>query len=142
MSYEVDGEHMRWRWAPQCSRSSSAVRWHPGQHPRRRRVAARGESPDHRNATLVQSADRGVGSRYAIDEHTFNPIRARVKADRWLTFVNNGSEAHTIAALDGSFTVQTLKTAESDSVKLLRLGTVRYACKEHPWAVGELTVEQ
>ena len=95
-----------------------------------------------RTATLVQSADRGVGSRYAIDEHTFNPIRARVKADRWLTFVNNGSEAHTIAALDGSFTVQTLKTAESDSVKLLRPGTVRYACKEHPWAVGELTVEQ
>ena len=76
-----------------------------------------------------------------MDEHTFNPLRARVKADRWLTFVNNGAEIHTIAALDGSFMVGPLKTAESAAVKLSKRGTYRYACKEHPWAVGELTVE-
>jgi plastocyanin len=92
-------------------------------------------------ATLVQSAERGVGDRWAVDEDTFNPVRARVKANQWFAFTNNGTTPHTIVALDGSFNTGTLKPGESGSVKLLRLGTVRYTCKEHPWAIGELTVE-
>jgi alcohol dehydrogenase (cytochrome c) len=91
-------------------------------------------------ATLVPSADRGVGRRYAIDEHAFNPVRARVKAGDYLTFINNGQVAHTIAALDGSWTTGMLKSGESASVKFDKAGTFRYACKEHPWAIGELTI--
>ena len=34
----------------------------------------------------------------------------------------------------------TLKQAESNQVKFDKPGTYRYSCKEHPWAVGELTV--
>lgn len=106
------------------------------------RVAARGTETDKiETATLVRSADRGVGARYAVDEHAFNPIRAQAKADRWITFVNNGALTHTIAAVDGSFNTGRLKTAESISVKLSKPGTYRYACKEHPWAIGELIVE-
>jgi quinohemoprotein ethanol dehydrogenase len=106
-------------------------------------AAARGEETDEiETATLVQSAERGVGRRYAMDDHAFNPLRARVKADTWLTFTNNSiAETHTITALDGSFTVGPLKVAESTAVKLVKPGTYRYTCKEHPWAVGELTVE-
>lgn len=106
------------------------------------RVATRGNEIDKiETATLVQSADRGVGARYAVDEHTFNPVRGRAKADTWITFVNNGSIAHTIAALDGSFETGRLKMAESTSLKILKPGTYRYACKEHPWAIGELVIE-
>ena len=90
---------------------------------------------------LVRSADRGVGSRYAMDEHAFNPVRARAKANQWITFINNGSLTHTITALDSSFSTPTLKIAESASIRLVKPGTYRYACKEHPWAVGELTIE-
>jgi plastocyanin len=105
-------------------------------------AAARGQETDEiETGTLVQSAERGVGRRYAVDEHAFNPLRARVKANTWLTFTNNGSIPHTIVANDGSFNTGTLKTAESTGVKLVKPGTYRYACKEHPWAIGELTVE-
>jgi alcohol dehydrogenase (cytochrome c) len=92
-------------------------------------------------ATLVQSADRGVGRRYALDEHAFNPVRARVKAGTYVTFMNNGQLTHTIAAQDGGWTTGLLKTAESANVKFDKPGTFRYSCKEHPWAIGELTVE-
>jgi alcohol dehydrogenase (cytochrome c) len=143
-SYEVDGEqHVALAMGTALFAFKLGGTLQPGTAPRPGgRVAARGEETNEiETATLVQSADRGVGSRYAMDEHAFNPVRARVKADRWLTFVNNGSETHTIAALDGSFSVATLKTAESASVKIAKAGTYRYACKEHPWAVGEVTVE-
>jgi plastocyanin len=91
-------------------------------------------------ATLVPSADRGVGRRYAVDEHAFNPVRARLKAGDSLTFINNGQIAHTIVAQDGSWTTGTLKSGESTSLKFDQAGTFRYACKEHPWAIAELTV--
>ena len=34
----------------------------------------------------------------------------------------------------------TLKAAETGYVKITKPGPSRYACKEHPWAVGELIV--
>jgi plastocyanin len=92
-------------------------------------------------ATLVPSADRGVGRRFAVDEHAFNPLRARVQAGAWFSFVNNGQVPHTISALDGSWTAGTLKMGETGYVKIDKPGTYRYACKEHPWAVAEVTVE-
>ena len=91
-------------------------------------------------ATLVPSADRGVGRRYAVDEHSFNPVRARVKVGDFLTFINNGQIAHTIVAHDGSWATGPLRTGESTSLRFAQAGTFRYACKEHPWAIAELTV--
>ena len=57
-----------------------------------------------------------------------------------MTFMNNGQIPHTIVAQDGAWTTGTLKSGESTSVKFDRAGSIRYTCKEHPWAVGELTV--
>lgn len=92
-------------------------------------------------ATLVQSADRGVGRRYAVDEHAFNPTRARAKAGTIVSFVNNGLMTHTVAALDGSWSTGPLTLGETGYIKLDKPGTHTYACKDHPWARGELTVE-
>jgi quinohemoprotein ethanol dehydrogenase len=44
-------------------------------------------------------------------------------------------------ALDGTFETGRLKMAESTSLKILKPGTYRYACKEHPWSIGELIIE-
>lgn len=144
MSYEVDGEQY-------VAVVTGAMLWAfklNGTLPPRAALAAvapaapRVEETNHIDtATLVTSADRGVGRRYAMDEHAFNPTRARVKAGAWVTFVNNGQIAHTVIAQDGSWTTGALKVAESGQVKLDRPGTFRYSCKEHPWAVAELTVE-
>jgi alcohol dehydrogenase (cytochrome c) len=143
MTYEVDGEQyvaLSMGTALFAFKSGGTLPQQPA--PRVGRGAARAEETRAiETATLVRSADRGVGSRYAMDEHAFNPVRARAKTNQWITFINNGSLTHTITALDSSFSTPTLKVAESASIKLLRPGTYRYACKEHPWAVGELTIE-
>jgi alcohol dehydrogenase (cytochrome c) len=157
MSYEVDGEQhiavamgtalfafkLGGAPAPQpAAQAGGTGRGGAAAGRGRGGVAPRGTETDQiETATLVQSADRGVGQRYALDEHAFSPLRARAKANEWITFVNNGAISHTIVALDGSFQTGQLKMAESMSIKVAKPGTYRYACKEHPWAVGELTIE-
>jgi plastocyanin len=144
MTYEVGGEQYvavamsTALWAFKLNGTVAS----PAAPRRAGRVAARGEATDKiETATLVQSADLGVGRRYALDEHAFNPLRARVKSGTWLTFVNNGATTHTVAAIDGAWTTPPLKMAESSPVKIDKPGTYRYACKEHPWAIAELIVE-
>jgi len=56
-------------------------------------------------------------------------------------FVNNGELAHTVAARDGSWTTGFLQPATWEVVAFDEPGTFRYHCTEHPWAVGEITVE-
>jgi len=143
MSYEVDGEQCI---AVAMGTSLWSFKLGGTLPPRPEPPAVTNRGPQAEpaamieTATLVQSADRGVGRRFALDEHAFNPVRARIKAGDYITFMNNGTITHTITGLDGSWTAGSLKTAESNQVKFDKAGTYRYACKEHPWAVGELTV--
>ena len=81
------------------------------------------------------------GRRNAIDEHAFNPVRAQVTAGARVRFVNNGEIAHTVSARDGSWTTSTLEPAMWDYVTFDEPGTFLYHCTDHPWAIGEITVE-
>ncbi len=94
-------------------------------------------------ATLVENpiAWSVGGRRNAINEHAFNPVRARVGVGTRLRFVNNGTMTHTIAARDGSWTTEALAPAMSGYVTFDEPGTFLYHCTEHPWAIGEITVE-
>jgi outer membrane protein assembly factor BamB len=93
-------------------------------------------------ATLMQVSFGGaVGRRYALDEHAFNPGRARVKAGTRVMFVNNGRIRHALAARDGSWTSGPLPPAKSYYVGFDAPGTYLYHCTEHPWAIGQVTVE-
>ena len=100
------------------------------------------ETDEIETATLVESFASAVGGRrYAIDEHTFNPVRAQVAAGARVRFVNNGEIAHTVAARDGSWTTDTLEPATWQFVTFEEPGTFIYHCTDHPWAIGEITVE-
>ena len=105
-----------------------------------RRSAGR-ETSEIMTSTLVRSAERGVGFRYAVDEHAFNPPRARVGAGTIVTFVNSGDITHTITAQDASWTTGPLLRAQSGYVRMERAGTFTYHCEDHPWAMGQITVE-
>jgi alcohol dehydrogenase (cytochrome c) len=106
------------------------------------RGSAGGDTTDKiETATLVPSADRGVGSRYAFDEHAFNPVRARVKAGTTVAFINNGVMTHTVTAQDAAWTTGPLTIGETGYVRFDKPGTFTYICKDHPWAIGQLTVE-
>jgi len=93
-------------------------------------------------ATLIESRAGMVGGRrYGFDEHRFNPVRALVTAGARVRFVNNGKIAHSIAARDGSWNTGTLEPATSAYLTLDAPGTFLYHCTDHPWAIGEITVE-
>jgi quinohemoprotein ethanol dehydrogenase len=90
-------------------------------------------------ASLVR--DLGLsGQRYAVDEHRFNPTNARSKAGTSVRWINNGTTSHTIVAQDGSWTTGTLAPAQEALVLFKKPGIYLYKCKEHPWAIGQLTV--
>ena len=92
-------------------------------------------------STLVTSAERGVGLRYAVDEHAFNPSQIRVPAGTVVSFVNSGALTHTISSKDASWTTGPLKEAETGYVRFENVGTFTYECEEHPWAMGQVFVD-
>ena len=93
-------------------------------------------------ATLIEGT-RGMvgGTRYGFDEHHFNPTRALVRRGARLQFINNGEITHTNAARDGSWSTGPVEPASSASITLGDLGTFLYHCIDHPWAIGQITVE-
>ena len=55
---------------------------------------------------------------------------------------HNGEMTHTIvAAQNGSWTTSALQSGRWKYVTLDQPGTFLYHCTDHPWAIGEITVE-
>ena len=105
--------------------------------------AAVRQTTEIETSTLVESRFGSVGGkRQALEEHTFNPIRAQVAVGARVRFRNNGEIAHTVAARDGSWTTGTLEPARFGYVTFDQPGTIIYHCTDHPWAIGEITVEE
>ena len=100
------------------------------------------ETDEIDTATLLENPRGSVGGRrYAFDEHNFNPVRARVAAGTRVRFTNNGELSHTVAARDGSWSTGPLAPGTWSFVTFDTPGTFLYHCEEHPWAVGEITVD-
>ena len=100
------------------------------------------ETDEIDTATLLENPRGSVGGRrYAFDEHNFNPVRARVTAGARVRFTNNGEMTHTVAARDGSWSTGALAPGLWGFVTFDRPGTFLYHCEDHPWAVGEITVD-
>ena len=100
------------------------------------------ETDEIDTATLLENPRGSVGGRrYAFDEYNFNPVRARVAAGTRVRFTNNGELSHTVAARDGSWSTGPLAPGTWSFVTFDTPGTFLYHCEEHPWAVGEITVE-
>ena len=99
------------------------------------------ETAQIETATLIESPSWAVGgTRYAIEEHRFSPVRSLVTAGTRVRFLNNGEIAHTVAARDGSWSTETLQPATWEFVTLDEPGTFFIHCTDHPWAIGEITV--
>ena len=93
-------------------------------------------------ATLRDNPSWSVGGRRtSIDEHAFNPVRALVTQGSRVQFINNGEAPHTVEARDGSWSAGTIQPAMSSYVTFDRAGTFLYHCTDHPWAIGEITVQ-
>ncbi len=107
------------------------------------RPASRATS-ENETTSVIESPTPNLASgetSYGTDEHRFNPVRALVAVGAEVRFVNNGELAHTIAARDGSWSTATLEPSGAAFVSFDVPGTFLYHCTEHPWAIGQITVE-
>lgn len=97
---------------------------------------------DEIETTTFHQSRFGSGTRYFVDEYTFNPHRARVKAGTTVLFVNNGSLRHEIVSIDDSWGTGPLGPAEEAWVTFTKAGSQTYICREHPWSYGQILIEQ
>ncbi|WP_380602892.1 PQQ-binding-like beta-propeller repeat protein [Steroidobacter flavus] len=94
------------------------------------------------DTTSLKESLLGPGRRYFVDEYSFNPYRARVKAGIEVLFVNNGTSPHEVVAVDGSWGSGPLSPSQESWVSFSKPGRYAYLCKNHPWVYGEITVTE
>ena len=75
------------------------------------------------------------------NDYDVNPSRVRVKAGTVVTWTNKSTLPHTIVSRDGSWTTGVIQPGASGTATIAVPGTYEYICKEHPWSIGQLTVE-
>jgi plastocyanin len=66
-----------------------------------------------------------------VVDDRFVPSTLTVKAGTTVTFVNNGANWHSVAAVDGSFTSKQIAPGESYTATLDTPGDYKYICRHH-----------
>jgi plastocyanin len=70
----------------------------------------------------------------------YAPGMRAVAPGTWVTWSNDGQDAHTVTALDGSFDSGDLDPSEGFSWYFDQPGTFAYVCTLHPWMTGKIVV--
>ena len=86
----------------------------------------------------IVAADRKIDWQ---NDYDVSPSRAHVKAGTAVTWTNASTRPHTIVSRDGSWATGAIQPGASGTVTIARPGTYEYICKEHPWSMGQLTVD-
>ena len=70
----------------------------------------------------------------------YAPATRRVQPGTWVSWSNNGQDAHTVTAADESFDSGNLDPSEGFSWFFDSPGTFDYVCAFHPWMAGKIIV--
>ena len=70
----------------------------------------------------------------------YAPATKKIDPGTWVTWSNNGTDAHTVTADDGSFDSANLDPSEGFSWYFDSPGTFTYTCTWHAWMVGKIVV--
>jgi len=70
----------------------------------------------------------------------FAPVTRRIQPDTWVTWSNDGYDAHSVTAVDGLFDSGDLGPSEGFSFYFSEPGTFAYVCSLHPWMTGRIVV--
>ncbi|MBV9328999.1 MAG: cupredoxin domain-containing protein [Chloroflexi bacterium] len=70
----------------------------------------------------------------------YAPETRKIAKGTWVTWSNDGQDAHTVTADDGSFDSGNLDPSEGFSWFFDQDGTWQYTCSLHPWMVGTIVV--
>jgi alcohol dehydrogenase (cytochrome c) len=100
------------------------------------------EATDHVEIATELTDNRGVTRiLHYVNEYTYKPLRAKVKAGTTVTWTNTGKLPHSATALDGSWTTGEIAPGASASVRFDKPGTYVYRCADHHWSYAQLIVE-
>lgn len=98
-----------------------------------------GVSPDKADAaaapTMVKVADMPPGQPTG-----YEPAEVAVKPGQVVKWKNEGAEAHTVTAEDGSFDSGSMAPGAEFQFTFDKPGTFSYTCTPHPWAKGTVKV--
>lgn len=94
--------------------------------------------------TPVASTESGEGAIVTMVDDRFGPKELTIKKGTTVTFVNKGSNWHSVAAIDGSFTSAQIKSGDSFSVTFDTPGEFKYICRHHARAgmMGTIVVTE
>lgn len=70
----------------------------------------------------------------------YTPGTRRIQPGTWVTWSNDGQDAHTVTATDASFDSGELNPSEGFSWFFDEPGTFSYVCALHPWMAGKIVV--
>jgi quinohemoprotein ethanol dehydrogenase len=77
-----------------------------------------------------------------VEDYTFTPSIVQVPAGTSLTWINNGSVAHTATSGDGSWDTGDIPGGGGQtSVTFQTAGTYNFFCTPHPWMIGRIVVQ-
>jgi plastocyanin len=84
---------------------------------------------------------QAAGTEVKIDNFTFVPQRATVKAGTIVTWINDDDIPHTVASSTKLFKSKTLDTEDKFSFTFTTPGFYEYFCSLHPHMTGAIVVE-
>jgi plastocyanin len=70
----------------------------------------------------------------------YAPATRAIAAGTWVTWSNDGQDAHTVTAVDGAFDSGDLEPSEGFSWYFDQPGTFEYVCTLHSWMTGKIVV--
>jgi plastocyanin len=70
----------------------------------------------------------------------YAPNSRKVPSGTWVTWTNNGYDAHSVTADDGTFDSDILNPSEGFSWYFDQDGTYQYVCSLHTWMTGKIVV--
>lgn len=77
----------------------------------------------------------------ATQDWGYGPSTIRIAPGNWVTWSNDGQDAHTVTARDGSFDSGVLAPSEGFSWYFDTAGVYDYFCTLHEWMKGRVIVE-
>jgi plastocyanin len=85
--------------------------------------------------TMVKVKDMPAGS-----PEGYEPAEVAVKPGQVVKWKNEGAEAHTVTADDGSFDSGSMAPGAEFQFTFPKAGSFSYKCTPHPWATGTVKV--
>jgi quinohemoprotein ethanol dehydrogenase len=82
-----------------------------------------------------------MGPRVEPDPDGLDPQRIRIAFGQEVTFTNKTTSVHHPRALDGTWDAGEIRPGETKTVHMPSRGVSVYVCSDHPWSMGEITVE-